>query len=175
MRFLSSGIFWGFIVILFGVGILLKSVFHVNIPFFKILIGIIVILFGVSIIFNAINSTRRNNTVFREYNFNFGTIEKEYNIVFSKGVFDFTNFNFSNYNGEFIKINSAFSKSEIYLSRNFEYEIRADSVFGVVSLPNGESVSFGNIARLENAENSGLKRINLHVSSVFGETKILYK
>lgn len=175
MRFLSSGIFWGFIVILFGVGILLKSVFHVNIPFFKILIGIIVILFGVSIIFNAINSTRRNNTVFREYNFNFGTIEKEYNIVFSKGVFDFTNFNFSNYNGEFIKINSAFSKSEIYLSRNFEYEIRADSVFGVVRLPNGESVSFGNIARLENAENSGLKRINLHVSSVFGDTKILYK
>ena len=174
MRFLSSGIFWGFIVILFGVGILLKSVFHVNIPFFKILIGIIIIFFGISFIVDAM-SQRKSEAIFRNYNFNFGTIEKEYNIVFSKGVFDFTNFNFSNYNGEFIKINSAFSKSEIYLSRNFEYEIRADSVFGVVSLPNGESVSFGNIARLENAENSGLKRINLHVSSVFGETKILYK
>ena len=174
MRFLSSGIFWGFIVILFGVGILLKSVFHVNIPFFKILIGIIIIFFGISFIVDAM-SQRKSEAIFRNYNFNFGTIEKEYNIVFSKGVFDFTNFNFSNYNGEFIKINSAFSKSEIYVSRNFEYEIRADSVFGVVSLPNGESVSFGNIARLENAENSGLKRINLHVSSVFGETKILYK
>lgn len=174
MRFLSSGIFWGFIVILFGVGILLKSVFHVNIPFFKILIGIIIIFFGISFIVGAM-SQRKSEAIFRDYNFNFGTIEKEYNIVFSKGVFDFTNFNFSNYNGEFIKINSAFSKSEIYLSRNFEYEIRADSIFGVVSLPNGESVSFGNIARLENAENSGLKRINLHVSSVFGETKILYK
>lgn len=174
MRFLSSGIFWGFIVILFGVGILLKSVFHVNIPFFKILIGIIIIFFGISFIVGAM-SQRKSEAIFRDYNFNFVTIEKEYNIVFSKSVFDFTNFNFSNYNGEFIKINSAFSKSEIYLSRNFEYEIRADSVFGVVSLPNGESVSFGNIARLENAENSGLKRINLHVSSVFGETKILYK
>lgn len=174
MRFLSSGIFWGFIVILFGVGILLKSIFHVNIPFFKIFIGIIVILFGVSIIFNAINS-RRNNTVFGEYNFNSGTIEKEYNIVFSKAAMDISNFDFSNYNGEFIKINSVFSSSEIYLSRNFEYEIRADSVFGVVRLPNGESVSFGNIARLENAENSELKRINLYVSSVFSETKILYK
>ena len=174
MRFLSSGIFWGFVVILFGVGILLKSVFHVNIPFFKILIGIIIIFFGISFIVDAM-SQRKSEAIFRNYNFNFGTIEKEYNIVFSKGVFDFTNFNFSNYNGEFIKINSAFSKSEIYLSRNFEYEIRADSVFGVVSLPNGESVSFGNIARLENAENSELKRINLHVSSVFGETKILYK
>ena len=167
MRFLSSGIFWGFIVILFGVGILLKSVFHVNIPFFKILIGIIIIFFGISFIVGAM-SQRKSEAIFRDYNFNFVTIEKEYNIVFSKSVFDFTNFNFSNYNGEFIKINSAFSKSEIYLSRNFEYEIRADSVFGVVSLPNGESVSFGNIARLENAENSGLKRINLHVSSVFG-------
>ena len=115
MRFLSSGIFWGFIVILFGVGILLKSVFHVNIPFFKIFIGIIVILFGVSIIFNAINS-RRNNTVFGEYNFNSGTIEKEYNIVFSKAAMDISNFDFSNYNGEFIKINSVFSSSEIYFN-----------------------------------------------------------
>ena len=174
MRFLSSGIFWGFIVILFGVGILLKSVFHVNIPFFKIFIGIIVILFGVSIIFNAINS-RRNNTVFGEYNFNSGTIEKEYNIVFSKAAMDISNFDFSNYNGEFIKINSVFSSSEIYLSRDFQYEIRAESSFGTVRMPNGENVSFGNIARLENAENSELKRINLHVVSIFGETKILYK
>ena len=173
MRFLSSGIFWGFIIILFGIGILLKSVFHINIPFFKILVGIIVILFGISIIFNAINS--RKNSVFGDYNFKSGLIEKEYNIVFSKASMDVANFDFSNYNGEFIKINSVFSSAEIYLSRNFEYEIRADSVFGVVRLPNGESVSFGNIARLENAENSELKRINLHVSSVFGEAKILYK
>ena len=174
MRFLSSGIFWGFVVILFGVGILLKSVFHVNIPFFKILIGIIIIFFGISFIVGAM-SQRKSEAIFRDYNFNFGTIEKEYNIVFSKAAMDVSNFDFSNYNGEFIKINSVFSSSEIYLSRDFQYEIRADSVFGVVSLPNGESVSFGNIARLENAENSGLKRINLHVSSVFGETKILYK
>ena len=173
MRFLSSGIFWGFIIILFGIGILLKSVFHINIPFFKILVGIIVILFGISIIFNAINS--RKTAVFGDYNFKSGFVEKEYNIVFSKASMDVANFDFSNYNGEFIKINSVFSSTEIYLSRNFEYEIRADSAFGVVRLPNGEGVSFGNIARLENTENSELKRINLHVSSVFGEVKILYK
>ena len=173
MRFLSSGIFWGFIIILFGIGILLKSVFHINIPFFKILVGIIVILFGISIIFNAINS--RKTAVFGDYNFKSGFGEKEYNIAFSKASMDVANFDFSNYNGEFIKINSVFSSTEIYLSRNFEYEIRADSTFGVVRLPNGESVSFGNIVRLENTENSELKRINLHVSSVFGEVKILYK
>ena len=173
MRFLSSGIFWGFVIILFGIGILLKSVFHINIPFFKILVGIIVILFGISIIFNAINS--RKTAVFGDYNFKSGFVEKEYNIVFSKASMDVANFDFSNYNGEFIKINSVFSSTEIYLSRNFEYEIRADSVFGVVRLPNGEGVSFGNIVRLENTENSELKRINLHVSSVFGEVKILYK
>ena len=173
MRFLSSGIFWGFVIILFGIGILLKSVFHINIPFFKIFVGIIVILFGISIIFNAINS--RKTAVFGEYNFKSGSIEKEYNIAFSKASMDVANFDFSNYNGEFIKINSVFSSAEIYLSRNFEYEIRAESAFGVVRLPNGEGVSFGNISRLENAENSELKRINLHVTSVFGEAKLLYK
>ena len=174
MRFLSSGIFWGFVVILFGIGILLKSVFHINIPFFKIFVGIVVILFGISIIFDAVKF-KKIEAVFGYYNFNSGTIEKEYNIVFSKEAMDISNFDFSNYNGEFIKINSVFSSSEIYLSRDFQYEIRAESAFGTVRLPNGENVSFGNIARLENAENSELKRINLHVSSVFSETKILYK
>lgn len=174
MRFLSSGIFWGFVVILFGIGILLKSVFHINIPFFKIFVGIVVILFGISIIFDAVKF-KKIEAVFGDYNFNSGTIQKEYNIVFSKAAMDVSNFDFSNYNGEFIKINSVFSSSEIYLSRDFQYEIRAESAFGTVRLPNGENVSFGNIARLENAENSELKRINLHVSSVFSEVKILYK
>lgn len=174
MRFLSSGIFWGFVVILFGIGILLKSVFHINIPFFKIFVGIVVILFGISIIFDAVKF-KKIEAVFGDYNFNSGTIQKEYNIVFSKAAMDISNFDFSNYNGEFIKINSVFSSSEIYLSRDFQYEIRAESSFGTVRLPNGENVSFGNIARLENAENSELKRINLHVSSVFSEVKILYK
>lgn len=174
MRFLSSGIFWGFVVILFGIGILLKSVFHINIPFFKIFVGIVVILLGISIIFDAVKF-KKIEAVFGDYNFNSGTIQKEYNIVFSKEAMDVSNFDFSNYNGEFIKINSVFSSSEIYLSRDFQYEIRAESAFGTVRLPNGENVSFGNIARLENAENSELKRINLHVSSVFSEVKILYK
>ena len=174
MRFLSSGIFWGFVVILFGIGILLKSVFHINIPFFKIFVGIVVILFGISIIFDAINS-RKRESVFGDYNFKSGFIEKEYNIIFSKAAMDVANLDFSNYNGEFIKINSVFSSSEIYLSRDFQYEIRAESAFGTVRMPNGENVSFRNIARLENSENGELKRINLHVVSVFGETKILYK
>lgn len=186
MRFLSSGIFWGFIVILFGIGILLKSVFNINIPFFKILIGIIIILFGISIIFDAIiprkkfsafknNNFQSGTAIFGDYNINSGLVEKEYNIVFSKAVMDVASLDFSNYNGEFIKINSVFSSAEIYLSRNFEYEIRASSAFGAVRMPDGENVAFKNIARLENAENSELKRINLHISCVFGETKILYK
>lgn len=174
MRFLSSGVFWGFIIILFGIGILLKSIFHINIPFFKILVGIIVILFGISIIFNAINF-KKHTSIFGNYNFRSVSFEKEYNIIFSKGSIDFNNFDFSNYNGEFIKINSVFSSSEIYLNQNFEYEIRASSAFGVVRMPSGENIAFGNIARLENTENGQLKRINLEVSSVFSETKILYK
>ena len=174
MRFLSSGIFWGFIIILFGIVILIKTVFHINIPFFRILIGILIILFGISFIVGAV-SQRKSEAMFRDYNFNSGTIQKEYNIVFSKASMDVANFDFSNYNGEFIKINSVFSSAEIYLSRDFQYEIRAESAFGSVILPNGENVSFKNIARVENAENGELKRINLHVVSVFGEAKILYK
>ena len=174
MRFLSSGIFWGFIIILFGIVILIKTVFHINIPFFRILIGILIILFGISFIVGAV-SQRKSEAMFRYYNFNSGTIQKEYNIVFSKASMDVANFDFSNYNGEFIKINSVFSSAEIYLSRDFQYEIRAESAFGAVILPNGENVSFKNIARVENAENGELKRINLHVVSVFGEAKILYK
>ena len=65
MRFLSSGIFWGFIIILFGIVILIKTVFHINIPFFRILIGILIILFGISFIVGAV-SQRKSEAMFIE-------------------------------------------------------------------------------------------------------------
>lgn len=172
MRFLSSGVFWGFIVVLFGISILLRAIFHINIPFFKIILGIIVICFGISIIFEGLNFSK-NNSVFGTYNFNSAKVEKEYNIIFSKGVIDFSNADFSNYNGKSIKINSIFASTAVYIDSNFEYKIKASSAFGTVYMPNGDSVAFGNIVRI--IGNNDSKKINIDINSIFGETKVSYK
>ena len=50
MGFLSSGIFWGTIVVIFGISMLLKAVFHIDLPVFRILLGLIVIYFGLRLI-----------------------------------------------------------------------------------------------------------------------------
>lgn len=173
MRFLSSGVFWGAMIILFGFGILLKAIFHINIPFFKILLGIIIICFGISIILEGL-SIKKNTSFFGTYNFNSELVQNEYNIIFStRGNIDFSNINFSNYNGKEIKINSIFASTLVYIDKDMEVNIKASSAFGLVSMPNGDSVTFGNIERVFGSNAS--KRINLNVNLAFGEVKIMYK
>lgn len=168
----------GCAVILFGMGILLNSIFRINIPFFKIFIGIFVIYLGISIILPNRVSRRyvsENSAVFNDYSFQSGLVEREYNIVFSKGVIDFTALDFSKYNGERIEVNSIFSSTEIYISKDYQYEINASSAFGSVRMPGGNNVSFGSMSKVENTENGELKKINMEVNAVFGAARISYK
>ncbi len=50
MGFLASGVFWGSVIILFGISIILNSVFGISIPVFKIVLALILIYFGISIL-----------------------------------------------------------------------------------------------------------------------------
>ena len=53
MSFLSTAAFWGVIIVLIGLSIILREVFHVNIPFVRIIFGVLLIYWGVKIISNG--------------------------------------------------------------------------------------------------------------------------
>lgn len=168
MRFMSMPIFWGIIVVLFGLSIILKHLFNVHIPFFRVLIGIIVIMFGISIIIGSYKK-HSNTTVFSETKFK--NIYKNYNIIFGTGIIDLTDA--ANINiPEKIEVNTVFGSSVIYIDREKEFYIRGNSAFGYIQMPDGDNIVFGDIKRTYGSSSQKAKII---VNNVFARTSVVYK
>lgn len=71
-----------------------------------------------------------------------------------------------------ITIDSAFSDTIIFINQNIQVHIKASSAFGNISLPTGDSVSFGEINFIMGNSD---KILYLNVNSAFGQVRILYK
>ena len=93
-----------------------------------------------------------------------------YRTFFKTSSMDFTNLEIDrNFN---ITIDSAFADTIVFINQNIQVHIKASSAFGNVSLPTGDSVSFGEINFIMgNSE----KILYLNVNSAFGQVRILYK
>src|SRR5688572_18809922 len=89
MSFISSGTFIGVLIVLFGISILVREVFHIQIPFFKILFGIFLIYVGVRMIAGGFWKTKTSNsTVFGSSSMQYDSRNDDYDIVFGSGTID---------------------------------------------------------------------------------------
>ena len=43
MGFLFSGVFWGGVLVLLGISIIIKVVFHIDIPVFRVVVALVLI------------------------------------------------------------------------------------------------------------------------------------
>mgnify|MGYP003990967287 FL=1 len=50
MPFLFSGLFWGVMLVLFGASMILRAVFNLDIPIFRIIFALVIIYFGVKLL-----------------------------------------------------------------------------------------------------------------------------
>lgn len=65
MNFLSSGLFWGLILVLLGLSVILKSVFHINIPLIKILLAILLIYWGITLLIGKTSHSSDDMIMFK--------------------------------------------------------------------------------------------------------------
>ena len=145
---MGPGTFWGLFLILIGVALILKVIFHIEIPIFKAILAIFFILFGLKILFGNFKfssfSTDGNDVIFGEMritsqNLNFD----EYNIIFGKGLFDLRDLNLEKEGTKFVKIVSVFGGTEILLDEDMPVKISTESVFSGGKLPDGNPTAFG--------------------------------
>ncbi|SRR6056297_307616 len=170
---LFGGTLLGIILILVGLSALLRS-YNIDIPFGRIIIGILIVYVGIVILFGgSLFNTDENIILFGDSNIKVvDLVEDEYNIIFGSGVIDLRDVNLDNINKE-IEINTIFGSSEVLLDSTKAIRIKGSSVFGQLKLPNGNSVSFGDL-NYNNISNQEDKVIYLKSSVVFGESKIRF-
>lgn len=145
---MCSGLFWGVILIIIGLSLVIKIIFNIDFPIFKIVLAFIFIYIGLKIMFGSsfrfhCHTKTQNDVVFGETNFNTVKNGAEYNVVFSKGNFDFTKAVLDSTGPTKIKIHTVFGESKITIPRDMPVRIEVNAVFSGAHLPNGEMAAFG--------------------------------
>jgi len=175
LDFLWNGVFWGVVLILFGISVVLKTVFHIDIPIFRLFIAFIFIYIGVKIImgdriFKC--KTTEKDVIFSEGEFKYNQEKlKEYNIIFGSGKIDLTNIGELTEN-KIIKINTIFGGGNLILKKNTPFRLKTSVAFGGISFPEGEAIYFGE-KEIKESEKSQYY-VDIEVNLVFGGFKIFY-
>ena len=169
----NTGIFWGIIIILFGVNILLRTIFNINIPFSRILIGILIILFGISFILGSKPTTKNNSSVFNSAKFDTTDIKNNYKTIFGNSIIDLSELSDTNEINKTIKVKNVFSSTIIYVSPELNLNIKGSSAFGMISFPDLNNIYFGSTNKIIDKNSSDI--LSIDIDNVFGRVSILYK
>ncbi len=169
--------FWGLLLILIGLSLVIKVVFNIDFPVFKIVFAFFLIYMGIKIItgnFNFHNFKSGNNdVVFGEKTFKEPFVDgQELNVVFSKGTVDLRNVMLSDSSPLHLKLNTVFSGTEVLLDSTTPIRITTEGAFSGVTFPNGNTSSFGKNNFDANSPDSQKGYIDLSANVVFGGLQV---
>lgn len=162
MNFLFGPAFWGILICLFGLSLILNE-FHLHIPLVKIFIAIIIIMFGVKLLVGGSCSFRTGRIItngVRTTSHLSGSAE--YSTVFSSQTIDLTNLS---PDSKPLDITAVFGTAYVELPDDIDFEFEPTSVFGSVDLPRKASQGAA-LAR---------GRVKIEATAVFGKIEFEYK
>ncbi|MCK8817576.1 cell wall-active antibiotics response protein [Natroniella sulfidigena] len=167
----SSSLFWGVLLILFGISSILKS-FNIHLPFFRVIVSLFFIYLGITILLGGpVFRTDKNTVLFGERRIAVtNEADKEYNIIFSSGEIDLSNLELDN-NME-LEINNIFSSSRIKVDPSIPLKIVASSAFSSVRMPDGNNIVFGESIYQSEDFTEDDKYIEIEANVVFGSLEV---
>lgn len=175
MSLISSAVFWGVIIILLGLSIILKEVFHVHIPFVRVIFGLLFIFWGVKMIAGGFwKSSSRNTAVFSETNINYEDTKREYSIVFGSGTIDLFKMEIPQQNKK-IEVNVVFGSGTLVINDSIPMKIEMNSVFGSSVISDKRVNALGKTYDTTTAFKEGEPYILLETNVVFGRLEVKTK
>jgi len=177
---MGTGFFIGVILILIGCSVIIKIIFKIEFPVFRILFALFLIYLGVKMLIgkdwfhHSININ--NDAVFKEQHFGSSINEnQEFNVVFGKGVVDLSDVDFKDDKTLTVQVHTVFGGSEILLNREIPVRITLNSAFAGSVLPNGNTAVFGTSTFSSDSLNTSKPYLDLRIDAVFGGAEIRYK
>jgi predicted membrane protein len=178
MCFLFSGAFWGLLLVLLGISIIVRVMFHIHIPLFRIIVALIFIYFGIRMLVGGFWPRNccgdwKGHAVFTESTVkttSFGG--EEHNVVFGKSTVDATDSSLTDQNREF-NLNTVFGQTDLRISAAVPTIVKATAAFSSAQFPDGNVITFGDYTYKTKsyAENAPHRKIKASV--VFGGLRII--
>jgi predicted membrane protein len=171
---MGAGIFWGSILIILGISLILRIFFDISV--FRIIIAFLLIFIGIKMlvgkkIFSSLYD--ENNVFFGERVFKSTPQNNtDYNTLFSETTYDFREMDSLTALRTKISIKTVFGNTVIILPRNLNVQVKAEAVFASASLPNGNTIAFGSTNYNSENYNASSPLLIIDVNVVFGNVEI---
>jgi len=173
---MGAGLFWGAFLLMLGIALIIKVVFQVDFPVFKVVVGIFLVLLGIKVLFGRTvfpsHHFEPEETIFSDRTYDDPESGKEYSVLFARGVYDFTNVDLSK--GSFhTKISTVFGGTQIIIPRDVPVRISADAVFAGAELPDNTTAVFGSSVYESDSWRPDSACIDIKVDVVFGGVQVI--
>jgi hypothetical protein len=171
MGSLVDAVFWGALLIVAGVLLIVRKYVPFNLPIGRIIVALVFVYLGVRIIVGGTALRDENTVVFGSRTTLAGETagSRDYNIIFGSGDIDFTGLPADNATRE---VNIVFGSGTLRVNPDTPLQIRMSSAFGSVRAPDGATVSFGDRTWTSAAYREGSPALRVKASAVFGSLSI---
>jgi hypothetical protein len=167
-------LFFGLLVMLIGISIILEAVFHISLPIIRIALGFFFIYLGIRFLTGGRwhDGENRSRGVFRDdqYTPTSGDHVK-HDVVFGRSVVDLTKL--ARDGGEVhADVNTVFGATVVKIDPAVPLEIEVSSAFGDARLPD-ESVTALGTTHYRPAGQKDPPRLRITLSVVFGSSQVV--
>ena len=175
MPFLFSGLFWGVMLVLFGASMILRAVFNLDIPIFRIIFALVIIYFGVKLLLGRQSfKSDENFSMFRSSDITMNESGGEYNVVFGQSNIDLSNIDISE-NSKKVNVDVVFGSGNLLIDPQIPMKLKISTVFADCKLPHRDINFFGDSGCETPAFVEGENYLLLNVDVVFGSVVIVEK
>ncbi|MBT3301569.1 MAG: hypothetical protein HOG05_03840 [Bacteroidetes bacterium] len=165
----TSGVFWGIMVLVLGILLVIKQVFNLDFPIGKVMFGVFLISFGMKMLFfktdvHEHKYVDKGNVIFGNEDLRYVEDQYEYNVIFSSSDIDLRDMDA--FPTHAIEISTVFGDARVIIDKYMKVDINSDAVFGAVQHPSAEIEN-----PLDSLSQNNILRIN--ASAVFGNIKFV--
>lgn len=175
MGFFSSGVFWGAVVILLGISILLRTIFHIHLPIVRVLFGVFLLYMGIRIIAGGFWrggwGYNGNSTVFGNANMKYDSDKRDYSIVFGNGTIDLSNIR-SVIDDRTVEVNVVFGNGTVRVNDTIPVIVRSTTAFGNTVMPDRNGAAFGEMQYTSPSYVAGQPHLTIETNCVFGKITV---
>ncbi len=176
---MGAGIFWGVLLIVAGIALVIRVVFNVEFPVFRIILAVLLIFMGVRLLVGGSwfsYSSGDQDVIFGERKYMItGQEEKaEFNVIFGSGIYDFREVDLSSGSRRY-KIGTIFGGSNIILSKDMPVRVHADAVFAGAELPDNNTAVFGSTSYSHGTPSDTANLLEIKVDVIFGGARVRMK
>ncbi len=169
---MRMSLIWGFALILLGISMVIKAVFHISLPLFRIAFALFIIWWGVKLLLGNFNSSSDSNTTFfQSEHIMPGNEESDYNIVFGSGIIDLRGVDLSN-GSKTVKVSAVFGTAKILVNPEVPTVTKVSVAFGEAKTPEGFVSFLGDRKFSNSAYVKGENVLIIKTDAVFGAVNI---